>query len=74
MINPILAEVTRGSIVESRHRGAYAVCDATGKILLSAGDVETHREAASPGFVADQAVAARHHQALGRQRDLALML
>ncbi len=41
MINPIVAEVTRGSIVESRHRGAYAVCDATGKILLSAGDVET---------------------------------
>ena len=41
MTNPILAEVTRGSIIESRHRGAYAVCDAAGKILLSAGDIET---------------------------------
>lgn len=40
MTNPILAEVTRGSIIESRHRGAYAVCDAVGKILLSAGDIE----------------------------------
>ncbi len=41
MTNPILAEVTRGSIVESRHRGAYAVCDEAGKISLSAGDTET---------------------------------
>jgi L-asparaginase II len=39
MNNPIIAEVTRGSIVESRHRGAYVVCDAKGKILISAGDV-----------------------------------
>ena len=40
MINPIIAEVTRGSIVESRHRGAYAVCDVAGKTMLSAGDVD----------------------------------
>jgi L-asparaginase II len=39
MNNPIIAEVTRGSIVESRHRGAYVVCDATGKVVISAGDV-----------------------------------
>ena len=39
MNNPIIAEVTRGSIVESRHRGAYVVCDTTGKVVISAGDV-----------------------------------
>ncbi len=41
MNNPIIAEVTRGPIVESRHRGAYVVCDAKGKIVISAGDVNT---------------------------------
>ena len=41
MINPIVAEVTRGSIVESRHRGAYAVSDAVGTIVASAGNIET---------------------------------
>jgi L-asparaginase II len=40
MPNPVIAEVTRGSIVESRHRGAFAVTDASGKILKSAGDIE----------------------------------
>jgi L-asparaginase II len=39
MNNPIIAEVTRGPIVESRHHGAYVVCDAKGKVLISAGDV-----------------------------------
>jgi L-asparaginase II len=38
MNNPIIAEVTRGPIVESRHHGAYVVCDAKGKIVVSAGD------------------------------------
>ncbi len=38
--NPVLVEVTRGDLVESRHRGAYAVCDTSGRVLLSAGDVE----------------------------------
>jgi L-asparaginase II len=41
MNNPIIAEVTRGSIVESFHRGSYAVCDATGRNVLKAGDIET---------------------------------
>ncbi len=41
MTNPIIAEVTRGSVVESRHRGAYVVCDAAGKVLLADGDRET---------------------------------
>jgi L-asparaginase II len=38
--NPELVEVTRGDMVESRHRGAFAVCDTEGRVLLSAGDVE----------------------------------
>ena len=37
--NPVLVEVTRGGMVESRHRGAVAVVDALGKVIFSAGDV-----------------------------------
>jgi L-asparaginase II len=37
--NPILAEVTRGPVVESRHRGAAVVVDADGAVVLSLGDV-----------------------------------
>ena len=39
MTNPILAEVLRGPLVESRHRGAIAVADASGKIAFAVGDV-----------------------------------
>ena len=39
--NPVIAEVMRGGIVESRHTGAYAICDRGGKLLASAGDIET---------------------------------
>lgn len=38
--NPVLVDVFRGSVVESRHRGALAVYDAEGKKLFSAGDIE----------------------------------
>ncbi len=38
--NPVLAEITRGDTVESRHRGAFAVVDAAGGVALSAGDIE----------------------------------
>ena len=38
--NPILAETIRGNWVENRHRGAFAVMDADGKIIASAGDIE----------------------------------
>ncbi|WP_026381637.1 asparaginase [Afifella pfennigii] len=41
MSNPILVEVTRGAVVESRHRGAFAVLDARGDILAAAGDIES---------------------------------
>jgi len=40
MSNPILVEVTRGKLVESVHRGAFAVADAKGALRLQAGDVE----------------------------------
>ena len=36
--NPVIAEILRGQLVESRHRGALAVCDASGKVVLSMGD------------------------------------
>jgi L-asparaginase II len=39
MGNPILLEVTRGALVESRHRGAVAVTDAEGRRLWAIGDV-----------------------------------
>ncbi|GGE51909.1 asparaginase [Agaricicola taiwanensis] len=39
MNDPILVEVTRGSLVESRHAGRAVVVDADGAILFSAGNV-----------------------------------
>ena len=38
--NPILAETVRGNWVENRFRGAYAVVDASGRVIASAGDIE----------------------------------
>jgi L-asparaginase II len=38
--NPVLVEVTRGDFVERAHRGAWAVCDASGAIIAAAGNVE----------------------------------
>ncbi len=40
MTNPVLVEVTRSDRVESRHRGAIAICDAHGKNILSIGEVD----------------------------------
>jgi L-asparaginase II len=39
MSNPVLVEVRRGAMVESRHRGALAVVDADGAIILALGDI-----------------------------------
>src|SRR5215831_8230310 len=39
MPNPVLVEVTRGNLVESRHSGAVAVVDADGATVLALGDV-----------------------------------
>ena len=39
MDNPILVEVTRAGEVESAHRGAVCVVDATGRVIASVGDI-----------------------------------
>lgn len=41
MNNPVLVEVLRGSLVESRHTGAVAVFDDDGKAILALGDIDT---------------------------------
>jgi L-asparaginase II len=38
--NPVLVEATRGGIVETRHRGAVAVCDADGGVVWSVGKID----------------------------------
>ena len=40
MTNPVTVEVTRGSLVESRHRGAVVAVDGDGKIVFSIGDID----------------------------------
>ena len=40
MRNPILVQVLRGSLLESRHRGAVAVVDADNRPVLFLGDVD----------------------------------
>ena len=40
MSNQVLVEVLRGALVESRHRGAVAVVDAGGGLVLALGEVE----------------------------------
>ncbi|OHV20981.1 asparaginase [Rhizobium sp. RMa-01] len=40
MTNPVTVEVTRGLLVESRHRGAVAVVDGDGKLVFSLGDID----------------------------------
>jgi len=40
MSNPVLVEVLRGAVVESRHTGAVAAVDADGRTVLALGDVE----------------------------------
>ena len=39
MDDPVLVEVIRGALIESRHRGAVAVSDAEGRLVFSLGDV-----------------------------------
>ncbi len=38
--NPVFVEATRGGIVESQHRGAFAVVTADGAPVASAGDID----------------------------------
>jgi L-asparaginase II len=37
--NPVLIEVVRGPVTESRHRAAIAVVDTSGQIVMSRGDI-----------------------------------
>lgn len=37
--NPVVVEITRGDLVESRHRGALAVVDRTGSTVVGLGDI-----------------------------------
>ena len=39
-MNPMLVEVLRGNLVESRHAGAVAVLDADGGVLAALGDID----------------------------------
>lgn len=41
MPNPVVAEIRRGALVESRHRGSVAVVDAEGAVVLGLGDLDT---------------------------------
>jgi L-asparaginase II len=40
LANPVLVEVTRGSVIESRHRGAATVVDSRGRTLAAWGDAD----------------------------------
>jgi L-asparaginase II len=40
MANPVVVEATRGERIESAHRGAGAVVDADGRVVMTFGDVE----------------------------------
>jgi L-asparaginase II len=40
-MNPVLVEVTRGALVESRHRGAAVIVDAGGTVVFQAGDIDS---------------------------------
>jgi len=40
LANPVLVELTRGETVESVHRGAVAIANPQGELILSLGDVE----------------------------------
>ena len=43
MDDPVLVEVTRGAMVESRHRGAAVVVDAAGRIVHVRGAMSSSR-------------------------------
>src|SRR5580704_3373623 len=40
MANPVVVEATRGKGIESAHRGAGAVVDADGRVVMAFGDAE----------------------------------
>lgn len=40
MTNPVLVQVTRGPVIENRHRAAAAICTSTGAVVEVWGDVD----------------------------------
>lgn len=71
-----LVEITRGQIVESRHLGALAVVDSTGRLLASAGDpfYTTYLRSSAKPFQALPTVASGAFDRTGLAQDaLALM-
>lgn len=40
MTHPVTVEVTRGELVECRHRGSLAVVDSAGEVICAIGDIE----------------------------------
>ena len=40
MANPVVVEAMRGDLVESAHRGAGAVVDADGRVVMAFGDAD----------------------------------
>lgn len=40
-VNPVVVETTRGGKVESVHRGAFCVADASGAVITASGDIDT---------------------------------
>ena len=40
MTNPVVVEAMRGDLVESAHRGAGAVVDADGRVVMAFGDAD----------------------------------
>lgn len=41
MDNPVLVDVTRGNLIESKHRGSLAIVDTTGRHVCTIGDVNS---------------------------------
>lgn len=41
MDNPVLVDVLRGAVIESRHHGAVAVVDAGGGVVFALGDIDS---------------------------------
>ena len=57
MVNPVVVEATRGALVKSAHRGAGAVVDADGRLVMAFGDsrsagLSSLRRQGAPGFAA----------------------
>lgn len=74
--NPICVEVTRGSIVESRHRGSVVIVDTSGQVRVSWGDIKqsVYPRSAIKGLQAIPAIESGMVDALGLTKsELALM-